>query len=67
MLANRLEEVKVSNIMVSIWTGALFVISLFYLNEFDFSRGPVWFWFGAYIAYPLIGFWYAWTHRNRAR
>ena len=65
MLANRLEEVKVSNIMVSIWTGALFVISLFYLNEFDFSRGPVWFWFGAYIAYPLIGFWYAWTHRNR--
>jgi hypothetical protein len=64
MLANHLDEVQVSNIMVSIWTGALFVISLFYLSEFDFSRGPVWFWFGAYIAYPLIGFWYAWTNRN---
>ena len=64
MLARHLEEVQVSNIMVSIWTGALFVISLFYLSEFDFSRGPVWFWFAAYIAYPLIGFWYAWTNRN---
>ena len=64
MLANHLDEVQVSNIMVSIWTGALFVISLFYLSEFDFSRGPVWFWFGAYIAYPLIGFWFAWTHRK---
>ena len=64
MLARHLEEVQVSNIIVSVWTGALFVISLFYLNEFDFSRGPVWFWFGAYIAYPLIGFWYAWINRN---
>ncbi|MEO7840673.1 MAG: hypothetical protein ABIU06_15115 [Anaerolineales bacterium] len=65
MLAHRYEEVRVSTIIVAIWTGALFVISLFYLSEFDFSRGQVWFWFGAYIAYPLIGFWYAWTHRNR--
>src|SRR6185295_14265066 len=60
MLARHYEEVRVSTIIVSIWTGALFVISLFYLDEFDFSRGPVWFWFVAYIAYPLIGFWYAW-------
>ena len=64
MLARHLEEVQVSNIIVSVWTGALFVISLFYLSEFDFSRGPVWFWFAAYIAYPLIGFWYAWTNRT---
>ena len=64
MLARHLEEVQVSNTMVSIWTGSLFVISLFYLGEFDFSRGPVLFWFGAYIVYPLIGFWYAWINRN---
>jgi hypothetical protein len=50
--------------IVAIWTGALFIISLFYLDEFDFSRGPVWFWFGAYIIYPLIGFWYAWRYRD---
>ena len=64
MLTRHLEEVRVSNIIVSVWTGALFVISLFYLGEFDFGRGPVLFWFAAYIAYPLIGFWYAWINRN---
>jgi hypothetical protein len=64
ILARRYEEVRVSTIIVAIWTGALFVISLFYLGEFNFGRGPVWFWFGAYIAYPLIGFWYVWAYRG---
>jgi hypothetical protein len=63
MLAKKFEEVRVVTIMVSIWTGALFLISLFYLNTFDFSRGPTLFWFAAYIAYPIIGFWIAWTQR----
>lgn len=63
MLARKFDEVRVVTIMVSIWTGALFIISLFYLSEFDFSRGPVLFWFGAYIAYPIIGFWISWTQR----
>ncbi|HLA07534.1 MAG TPA: hypothetical protein VJ022_08825 [Anaerolineales bacterium] len=64
MMAHKYDEVHVATIMVSIWTGSLFIISLFYLAEFDFSRGQVWFWFGAYIAYPIIGIWYAWTHWN---
>lgn len=64
MMAHKYDEVRVATIMVSVWTGALFIISLFYLSEFDFSRGPVWFWFGAYIAYPIIGFWIAWTQRT---
>jgi hypothetical protein len=64
MLAKKFDDVRVVTIMVSIWTGALFIISLFYLPEFDFSRGPVLFWFGAYIAYPIIGFWIAWTQRD---
>lgn len=63
MLARKFDEVRVVTVMVSIWTGALFIISLFYLPEFDFSRGPVLFWFGAYIAYPIIGFWIAWSER----
>jgi hypothetical protein len=63
MLAQKFDEVRVVTIMVSIWTGGLFIISLFYLSEFDFSRGPVLFWFGAYVAYPIIGFWIAWTQR----
>lgn len=63
MLAQKFDDVRVVTIVVSIWTGALFIISLFYLNTFDFSRGPTLFWFGAYIAYPIIGFWIAWTQR----
>ena len=64
MLAQKFDEVRVVTVMVSLWTGALFVISLFYLDTFDFSRGPTLFWFGAYIAYPIIGFWIAWTQRD---
>ena len=64
MLATNYAEVHVPVFIVTVWTGALFIISLFYLSDFDFSRGPVWFWFGAYIAYPLIGLWLTWTHWN---
>ena len=53
-------EVRIAVFMTVIWTGMLFVISLFYLPEFDFARSQVWFWFGAYIAYPLIGLWLIW-------
>lgn len=56
--------VHVPAILSAVWTGSLFIISLFYLDEFDFTRGPVWFWFAAYLVYPLIGTWIAWTNRN---
>jgi hypothetical protein len=42
----------------------LFVVSLFYLNEFDYGRMQVWIWFGAYIVYPLIGLWLMWNDRR---
>jgi hypothetical protein len=64
MMAHHYTEVRVAIVIVTVWTGMLFVISLFHLSEFDFSRGPVWFWFGAYILYPLIGFWLTWSHRS---
>lgn len=63
-MARHYAEVRIAVFMIAIWTGALFVISLFYLGEFDFSRKQVWFWFGAYIVYPLIGFWLTWIHRT---
>jgi hypothetical protein len=50
--------------MIAIWTGMLFVVSLFYLGEFDYGRPQVWIWFGAYIVYPLIALWLTWLHRN---
>lgn len=64
MLSRVQAEVRVTTIIATLWTGSLLLISLLYLNEFDFSRGPVLFWFGAYILYPLIGLWFIWTYRN---
>ena len=49
--------------MIAIWTGMLFIISLFYLPEFNFARAQVWIWFGAYLLYPLIALWLAWQQR----
>lgn len=63
MLARRWAEVRVVLPMIAIWTGMLFVTSLFYLNEFDFTRPQVWIWFGAYFLYPLIALWLAWRQR----
>jgi hypothetical protein len=64
LFARHYVEVRSAMVIAASWTGSLFLISLFYLEEFDFSRGPVWFWFGSYILYPIIGFWYVWTQRN---
>jgi len=64
MMAHQYADVRVVVLMIGIWTGSLFVISLFYLGEFDFSRSTVLIWFGAYIIYPLIAFYLTWIHRN---
>jgi len=57
-------EVKIMIRVIAIWTGMLFVVSLFYLREFDYSRTQVWIWFGAYIIYPAIALWLMWQDRN---
>ena len=61
LIARRMAEVQVAVIMAAMWTGMLLLVSLLHLGEFDYSRPPVWFWFGAYIAYPLMGAWLAWA------
>jgi hypothetical protein len=63
ILARYYAEVRIVICAIAIWTGMLFVISLFYLGEFDYSHRPVWFWFGAYLIYPLIGLWLLWRDR----
>lgn len=63
-LARWYDEVRIPTILAAIWTGSLFIVSLFHLGEFDFSRTQVWFWFGAYIAYPILGFWIVWSQRD---
>ena len=64
ILSQYYAEVRVMIRVILIWTGMLFVVSLFYLNEFDYSRAQVWIWFGAYIIYPLIALWLMWNDRN---
>lgn len=64
ILAQYYGEVKVMIRVILIWTGMLFVVSLFYLGEFDYSRPQVWIWFGAYIIYPLIALWLMWKDRT---
>ena len=65
IVARSYAEVRVVVPLIVIWTGLLFVISLFYLGEFDYRRGPVWFWFCSYLIYPLIGAWLMWNDRSR--
>ena len=64
LFAGRWSEVRVVLPMIAIWTGMLFIISLFYLGEFNFAKPQPWIWFGAYLAYPLIAVWLAWRYRN---
>jgi hypothetical protein len=64
ILSHYYGEVRVMVRVIPIWTGMLFIVSLFYLNEFDYSRTQVWIWFGAYIIYPLIALWLIWNDRN---
>lgn len=64
ILSRRFDEVKTMVPMIAIWTGMLFIVSLFYLGEFDYSRPQVWIWFGAYLIYPLIALWVTWSRRN---
>jgi hypothetical protein len=61
--ARRWAEVRIVLPMIAIWTGMLFVTSLFYLNEFDFSKIQAWIWFGIYLVYPVIAIWLAWQQR----
>jgi hypothetical protein len=64
ILARYYAEVRVVVPVIAIWTGMLFVVSLFYLGEFDFSRTQVWIWFGSYLIYPLIALWLIWRDRT---
>jgi hypothetical protein len=63
MLAREWPEVRVVVPMIAIWTGTLGIVSLFHLEAFDWGRVQVWIWFAAYITYPIIAAWVAWTQR----
>lgn len=57
LAATRLAEVRIPVALAAIWTGALLLVSMLHLNEFDFAKPQVWFWMGAYAVFPLWGGW----------
>ena len=65
ILSHHYGEVRVMVRVIPIWTGMLFIVSLFYLHEFDYGRAQVWIWFGAYLIYPLIALGLMWKDRHR--
>jgi hypothetical protein len=52
--SKRWGEVQLFMPTCAIWTGGLAIISLFYLDGFDYSRHQTQIWWGAYIVYPII-------------
>ncbi|MBE9137930.1 hypothetical protein IQ254_12125 [Nodosilinea sp. LEGE 07088] len=65
ILAKQWSEARVVTPMIAIWTGMLGLISLFYLEAFNWELEPTWIWFVAYIGYPLIAAWITWQQRSQ--
>jgi hypothetical protein len=63
LLATQYIEVRTIVPMIAIWTGMLFIVSLFYLHEFDYTVPTTYVWFAAYLVYPLIALRLFWRHR----
>ena len=63
MLAKNWHEIRVVTMILALWTGMLGAVSIANLDALDWSRGPLWFWFVAYLGFPLIALWVAWCQR----
>jgi hypothetical protein len=62
--ANAWYEVRVVTVILAIWTGLLGIVSLIYLDVFDWSWRPTWFWWFAYIWFPIGAAFIAWNQRG---
>lgn len=67
LAARRQAEVRVMILLITLWTGLLMVLSLLHLSAFDPHHRPVWFWFGAYALYPVVGVWSLRAHGGLRR
>lgn len=57
-------EVRIVVTMVAIWTGMLGLVSLRFLEAFDWAEPQTWTWFIAYSAFPIVAAWIAWRQRG---
>jgi hypothetical protein len=58
--------VRIPLLMATVWTGMLGLVSFLHLDQFDWLHSPVWFWFFAYVAFPVAGAILAWQARGAA-
>jgi hypothetical protein len=66
-VARRWSDVRLVPAITAIWTGGLLLVTLLHLEAFDFATTQTRTWFGAYVAYPVIGIWLLARHRRDAR
>jgi hypothetical protein len=64
LVARRWSTIRWVPLMTAIWTGGLLLITLLHHDDFDFTKTQTQVWFGAYVAYPVIGLWILFTHRD---
>ncbi len=57
-------DVRVVIAILGIWTGLLGIVSLLHLGVFDWSWRPTWFWWFAYIWFPIGAAFIAWNQRR---
>ncbi|TAK11398.1 MAG: hypothetical protein EPO32_12290 [Anaerolineae bacterium] len=60
MRARYLIEARWGVLLVAVFTGLLFLVSILNFSVFDLSRLPDQIWFASYIIYPLLGLWLFW-------
>lgn len=60
MVVRKWTDIRIIPLMTALWTGGLLLVSLFHLEEFDFSTAQSRIWFAAYIVYPAIALWLTW-------
>src|SRR6266542_1718170 len=58
------DDVRVVSAILGIWTGLLGIVSLLHLGVFDWSWRPTWFWWFAYIWFPIGAAFIAWNQRR---
>lgn len=63
-LARAWHEVRVVTVILSLWTGLLGIVSFLHLEVFDWSWRPTWFWWVAYIWFPIGAAFIAWNQRD---
>jgi hypothetical protein len=57
-------EVRVVTLILGTWTGLLGIVSMLHLGAFNWAWRPTWFWWFAYIWFPLGAAFLFWSQRG---